>query len=412
MHRIIKNVPFCAALGILVFMVACTKTLDAPLPVAVKGTRDSAASIRNVLKNSPYTLFYQAFTRAGLDSPYAFYTVFAPSDSAMTAAGLTSSVIAALSLDSLYSLIGYHIVPGLYPDSVLKNDTLTRQLSTLVVTKGTATNYYGQTGPGTLNADLYLSQQDVLYVNGLPANKGEAPLEASNGWIYPVNKVLIPPTQPIWNLITSRPELSMYVEAYWLVDSINAAHYFEGPDSALFKTISYVPVENYGIPTIQELYTVLAPTNDAFARAGFNTVDDLRKYITGSIPLDAQVSWPNYPNTAYLPVYNPMDSILKTHYFNNPGQSIVFYQDMLSSATINDGWMNTNLFILKAYQSLAAAFPGVAPVYDQFSGNGGVLQVKWNPNVPAYAYPYSPANVFMGANGVVYEVDQLFYPHN
>lgn len=412
MRRIIKNVSLCTTLGILVLMGACNKTLDAPLPVAIKGTRDSAASIRNVLKNSPYTLFYQAFTRASLDSPFAFYTVFAPSDSAMTAAGLTSSAIDALSLDSLYKLIGYHIVPGLYPDSVLKNDTLTRQLSSLVVTKGTAVNYYGQSGQGTLNADLYLLQQDVLYVNGLPANKGEAPLEASNGWIYPVNKVLIPPTQSVWGIITSRPELSMYVEAYWLVDSINAAHYFEGPDSNTFKAISYVPVENYGIATIQELYTILAPTNDAFAKAGFNTVDDLRNYVTGSVPGDAPVSWPGYSNTAYLPVYNPMDSILKTHYLNNPGQSAVFYQDMLNSTAINDGWMNTNPFIQKAYQSLATAFPGVVPVYNQFSGSGGVLQIKWNPNVPAYAYPYSPANVFMGANGVVYEVDQLFYPHN
>jgi hypothetical protein len=227
-----------------------------------------------------------------------------------------------------------------------------------------------------------------------------------------VNRVLIPPTQSIWGIITSRPELSMYVEANWLVDSMNAAHYFEGPDSTLFETIPYVPLENYGIPTIQELYTVLAPTNDAFAKAGFNTADDLRQYVTQSIPQDAQVSWPGYPNPAYLPVYNAMDSILKTHYFNNPGQSIVFYQDMSGSTAINDGWMNTNPFIRKAYQALASAFPGVPPVYDQFSGNDGVLQIKWNPNVPAFSYPYSPSNVFMGANGVVYEVDQLFYPHN
>jgi uncharacterized surface protein with fasciclin (FAS1) repeats len=412
MHHTIKNVSLCAALGVVVLLSACTKTLDAPLPVAVKGIRDSAASLRKVLQNSPYTLFYQAFTRASLDSPYAYYTVFAPSDSAMTAAGLTSSAINSLSLDSLYKLIGYHIVPGLYPDSALENDTLTVQLSSLVVTTGEAYNYYGQLGAATLNADLYLSQKEVLYVNGLPSNKGESPLEASNGWVYPVNRVLMPPAQTLWSIITSRPELSMYAEATRLVDSMNAAHYFEGPDSTLFNTIPYVPTQNYGVATIQELYTVLAPTNDAFAKAGFKAVDDLRQYINQSIPQGAQVSWPGYTNTAYLLVYNPMDSILKTHYFNNPGQSIVFYQDMLNSTAINDGWMNTNPFTLKAYQALASAFPGVAPVYDQFSNNGGVLQIKWNPNVPAYAYPYSPSNVFMGANGVVYEVDQLFYPHN
>lgn len=412
MRHTIKNVSLWALLGVLVLLGACHKTLDAPLPVAAKGTRDSAASIRNVLKNSPYTLFYQAFTRATLDSPFAFYTVFAPSDSAMTAAGLTSSVINSLSLDSLYKLIGYHIITGLYPDSVLQNDTLTLQLPTLVVLTGQTVNYYGQVGPGTLNASLYLSEKDVLYVNGVPANKGEAALEASNGWIYPVNRVLTPTTQSIWSIITSRPELSMYVEANWLVDSMNAASYFEGPDSVLFKTIPYVPNENYGIATIQEMYTVLAPTNDAFARAGFNTVDDLRQYVTQSVPHNALVSWPGYPNPAYLPVYNAMDSILKTHYFNNPGQSIAFYQDMLNSPAINDGWMNTNPFIQKAYQQLAAAFPGVQPVYDQFSNNAGIVQIKWNPNVPAYAFPFSPATSFTGANGTVYEVDQLFYPHN
>ncbi|HTJ14266.1 MAG TPA: fasciclin domain-containing protein [Dinghuibacter sp.] len=398
---------------VLALLGSCTKSLDAPLPVAVKGIRDTAANIRNTLRNGSFSLFYQAVVRANLDSSYSFYTVFAPSDSAMTAAGLTSSVINSLSLDSLYKLIGYHIYPGLYPDSVLKNDTLTVQLNSLVVTTGQAIDYFGQLAAATMNLHLYVSQRDVLYVNGLPANKGEAPLEASNGWVYPVNKVLEPPTRSVWSILTSRPELSMYIEASWLIDSMNTAFNFpEDPDSVLFETLPFIPIQNYGEPTTTSLVTLLAPTNDAFARAGFNTADDLRQYINGSIPTTRYVSLPAYPYQATLYNYNAMDSVLKLHYLNNPGQSIAFYQDLLYSPARNDGWMNTNPFYRQAYRSLTQAYPNTVPVYSQFSNNGGTLSVQWNPTVPAVSLPFSPAGVFMGANGVVYEVDQLFYPHN
>ena len=401
MRQIVKIVAF---ITILCGVAACTKSLDAPLPIPVKGIRDSAANIRSVLRTGPYTLFYQAFTRAGLDSPYAFYTVFAPSDSAMTAAGLTSAVINSLSLDSLYTLIGYHISLGVLPEATLRGDTSTVRLPTLEVTTGEAYNFFNQYGPATLQACLFVSEKDVLYVNGSPVGKAEAGVEASNGWVYPVNRVLFPPARTVWNFITSRPELSMYVEANWLVDSMNAASGFYNavPDSVLFNTAPYDPVDNFGEPSIHKMITVIAPTNDAFARAGFNTADDLRQYIGQSVP--SPYSTP--------PTYNAMDSVLKTHYLCNPGQSTVFYQDMLNSPDINDGWMNTNPALQLERQALLTAFPDTTMVMDHFSVNGGVVQVQWNPNVPAAALPFSAGTSFTAVNGAVYEIDQLFYPHN
>lgn len=80
-------------------------------PPVLKGT------IASVLSGSgQHSLFVQALTRAGLwttstlNSTSAVFTVFAPTDAAMTAAGYTSTSIAAATPASLSSAMRYHYI--------------------------------------------------------------------------------------------------------------------------------------------------------------------------------------------------------------------------------------------------------------------------------------------------------------
>ena len=399
--RALLLLPFLLMLG-----WACSKSLDSPLPSKPNGVRDTAGDIRTVLAAGPYTLFDQALLKVSMDTPFAFYTMFVPSDSAMTAAGLTSAAIQALSLDSLYKIMGYYIVRGIYSDTLIGAyaDSLTTELPTLRQDVTYIFQYGGYTAQ-EYQQNLYVSYNNgTLYVNGLPANHGVPPLHASNGWIFPLDHALQAPAQSVWGYIQTRPELSMYLLANELVDSIYSADYFYNAtiDSALFNTVTYLP-SGYYYPT-PENFTVLAPTNAAFAAAGFNTAEDLRSYVVQSVP----TAYPRYN-------YNAMDSVLKEHYLYNPGQNPVFYSDMLYSSRMNDGWLNSNAWSQWAYNyANTQEDTTITPFYPLFTNKSGLVSIQWsrNPAIPPATQNLSPDSALLGTNGIIYEIDQLFYPHN
>lgn len=380
---------------------ACNKALDEPIRSVSNGMRDSASDIRTVLGASPFHLFNQAFQRLKLDSAFGVYTILAPTDSVMQAAGLTSSVIDALSIDSLYKIVAYHTLFNTYNDSVLENSPMSLQAKTL-----RQDVYYNQAqnSPGTLIAQtlqqsLYIWKKGVLYVNGAPANNGELPLRARNGWIWPVNRLITAPRNTTWEIIQSRPELSMYRTAYQLIDSFyrQTGFYIVYWDTALFSIPAYQNTIIYGSAN----YTFFAPTNNAFARAGFNTVDDIRQYVVKAVP-----GRDNHNSTGVSYNYIAMDSVLKEHFLG--GVNTLMYQDLLTPA-VNNGWSNTNSWMVTAYQ----AAPWINPYYPQFSGHNGTVNIQYSrdPSVPPAVLPPDKAS-YLAVNGIVYEVDQLFYPHN
>src|ERR1700759_4615808 len=98
---------------------ACTRAIDEPLRSVKNNTPDTTTNIQAVLAASPFHLFNQAYNRLALDSSFSYYTIFAPTDAVMQAAGLTASVIDTLSRDSLYKIIAYHVAQGSFSDSLL-----------------------------------------------------------------------------------------------------------------------------------------------------------------------------------------------------------------------------------------------------------------------------------------------------
>jgi hypothetical protein len=270
--------------------------------------------------------------------------------------------------------------------------------------------YYNQAAnsPGTLIAQtliqtLYLWKRGILYVNGAPANNGELPLRARNGWIWPVNRLITAPVNTAWNLIKSRPELSMYVAAYAVVDSFYRAtnFYIVYPDTGQFNSAPYTLAGSY---SESANFTFFAPTNTAFARAGFNTVDDIRQYVLKAIP---GVGYENHNGVGYnVSNYIAMDSTLKEHFLGS--SNAMMYQDLLNPA-INNGWWNANAWIAQAY----TVAPWLTRYYPQFSGHNGTVNIQYSrdPSTPPAILPPDKPG-YQAVNGIIYEVDQLFYPHN
>jgi uncharacterized surface protein with fasciclin (FAS1) repeats len=128
-----------------------------------------------------FTTLVAALTAAGLVETLQGtgpFTVFAPNDEAFAAlpAGLLEKLLLPENIEVLKSILTYHVLAG----KVMSTD----------VTAGDATTVEGST--------LALGLMDGVQVND--ATVITADVEASNGVIHVINKVLVPPTVDLASL--------------------------------------------------------------------------------------------------------------------------------------------------------------------------------------------------------------------
>ena len=209
---------------------SCKKKNDTP---NVTGT------ITTIVSNSPdFTLLKAAVIKAGLaatlDSKGPF-TVFAPTNDAFKASGITMETINELSADALKSILLYHTIGA----KVVAAD----------VPAGPNANVATAGGK-----DIFLTKNNSgVFVNGVPVIKAD--IMASNGVIHAISKVLMPPTGNIVEAAQGNPNFSYLVAAVLRASqgSTNVAKVLSGAGP----------------------FTVFAPTNDAFKAAGFATIADI-----------------------------------------------------------------------------------------------------------------------------------------
>ncbi|MFO7828520.1 MAG: fasciclin domain-containing protein [Bacteroidales bacterium] len=181
-----------------------------------------------------------ALTKADLvttlqgDGPF---TVFAPTDDAFAAllSDLGASSLDDLTAEQLTPILLYHVVSG----KVMSTDLADGYVSTL------------SSGPDATNVQLLVDLSDGVTING-STSVTAADIEASNGVIHVIDKVLLPTT--VVDIAINNPNFSILVDAVVkadLVETLNG----EGP------------------------FTVFAPTNDAFdalfTELGISGIDDL-----------------------------------------------------------------------------------------------------------------------------------------
>ncbi|MEO8819712.1 MAG: fasciclin domain-containing protein, partial [Ginsengibacter sp.] len=192
-------------------------------------------TINGIVSSTPdFSTLNAAVKKAGLSATLSStgpFTVFAPTNEAFTASGITSAVLGSLSADQAKSILLYHTIPS---------KILAAQV------------------PAGPNAAVLSANGDTLYVtnnsNGVFVNGiqvTQADVQASNGVVHVIGKVLMPPSGNIVEMAQVDTSLS-YLVAAVVKANLQGALSGAGP------------------------LTVFAPTNNAFRAAGFPTIASIQ----------------------------------------------------------------------------------------------------------------------------------------
>ena len=169
----------------------------------------------------------------------ALFTVFAPTDEAFAALGEDAIAALLADTDALTNVLLYHVVAGAAVDSI------------------DATALYGEMVTMLNEADVTIDVRDgELYINDSKVIIKDIP--ATNGIIHVIDMVLIPeseeaaePTGTIVDIALADPQFSTLVTALEAADLVETL----ADETAVF--------------------TVFAPTDDAFALLGTDTINSL-----------------------------------------------------------------------------------------------------------------------------------------
>ena len=219
----------------IVTLVALLMISVMPLSVAAEETDDIPTIATNTgVHNSLVAALAHADLVTALSGSGPF-TVFAPTDQAFADAGINlTDFDTQEENDTLYDILTYHVLSGSVESSAL-SDGMTAEM---------------------LNGDnVTFTVSDTVMVND--ANVTTPDVQASNGIIHVIDKVLIPP-QELQNITTIASESEVHTTLV----------------AALVKA------DLIGILQGEGPFTVFAPTDDAFAEAGidlddFTSTDDI-----------------------------------------------------------------------------------------------------------------------------------------
>ncbi|MDP5053250.1 MAG: fasciclin domain-containing protein [Congregibacter sp.] len=186
-----------------------------------------------------FTTLVTAVQAAGLDTtladPDATFTVFAPTDAAFAALG--DDAIAALlaDIDALTDVLLYHVISGAAVDSI------------------TATSLLGEMVEMANGDSVTIDIRDgALFINDSQVVIADVP--ATNGVIHAINVVLTPPADAPGTIVDVAVANGSFTT---LVTALQAT----GLDATLADDTA--------------TFTVFAPTDDAFALLGEDTINDL-----------------------------------------------------------------------------------------------------------------------------------------
>jgi transforming growth factor-beta-induced protein len=217
----------------VLFFSSCNNDDDEMEVMAEKNVVEVAADA------GQFTILIQAAQKAGLAeylSTQDGITVFAPTDDAfaMLLTNLGASSLDDIPVADLKNILLYHVIGS----KAMSSDLSSGYFPTLSESNGNSISMYINVGEGvSINKNVKVTSADV---------------EASNGVIHVVDKVILPPS--VVNIALDNENFSILVQAVvkaGLVDALSSA----GP------------------------FTVFAPTNDAFtalfAQLGISGIDDL-----------------------------------------------------------------------------------------------------------------------------------------
>lgn len=235
MLSIIKTLKLASITMLLLFVVSSCGKFKYIYP---HGSSDKSIA-QIVSSNQNYKLLKLALVRAGLVeavSKPGQLTVFAPDNAAFAAAGFPNAEsINNADVETLKAILLYHVVGSKIPSSQIPaaDNTPVTTLS---------------------GKDIFVTKKNNhVSVNGIPVVAAD--INASNGVIHAISKVLIPPTGNIVEVAQGNPNFT------YLVATVLRAS--EGATNVAAALTGDGPL------------TVFAPTNQAFINAGFPTIESI-----------------------------------------------------------------------------------------------------------------------------------------
>ena len=221
--KTIKKYSLIALLAIFV-LAACDKR-EQNIAFA-PGVTDNVVAVAQ--KEANLSIFLAAVKRTSLDADLALlgnYSIFAPSDAAFAAAGITAATVSSMPLDLLRAILRNHIVSG----RILATDLLPGPNAA-----------YTSVQREILNSSFYGTSS---YLNGKKISKFN--LIANNGVLHIIDGVLLPPLATLTGTLAANPNLSFL--------------------SAAITRAGLATILNSSTTQL----TIFTPTNAAFMAAGY-----------------------------------------------------------------------------------------------------------------------------------------------
>lgn len=239
----LKSIMPLFALGIIGF-TSCNKNVPEAIPLS--GPVQAGSTIGEVLNsNANFSILKAAVTKAGLMNAVSdknnLFTVFAPSDAAFAASGISLAVINALPAASVTSIVQYHIIPG---RKIMANDIATSfpnvQMPTAFIIPAP------NTSPLVRFSNFPSRRAGNVWVNNIPVVTPD--VNAANGAIHVTAAMLNPPSRVLLDTMARDADLQYLVAAVLAADA-------GVPAGSRFQDFLANPLANF---------TVMAPTNQAF----------------------------------------------------------------------------------------------------------------------------------------------------
>lgn len=402
-------------LAVMLFAIilpSCNK--DLPEAVPIKTPVPTGNSITKTINtDANFTILKAALTKAGtnlstlLNDSTKVFTFFAPDDAAFIASGIPSAaaVTAGFRAGQLDTLIKYHLIggqaytsaniPGNFPNLYLQSSFVLQAPSAAL--------------PPGLRMPLFVGKAGTAYfANNIPVT--QADIVVSNGVIHKVARVVLPPSQFLWNRIDADADLT-YLKA-----AINRAD--EGTAAAsTLRAALLNPAANL---------TLFAPSNVAFQQllTGQITVA-LIPIVTqqlingGATPADAALQAPAIAQAQATALASTPDV------FTNPAlatvltpttvKGLVVYH-ILGIRSFSVNIPTTATAVPTLLNTAIAAHPGV--IIQSTFGPAGVTAatVKGAANPTASNIAINPTPAPGGTsdqhyiNGVIHKINQVLRP--
>jgi len=222
--------------GLMVAFFALLFSACQKMDLRPPGNTDKRSIAQLVSQTPGFELLKAAISRAGLQDDLnkpGNLTVFAPTNDAFINAGFkTTSDIAKADKETLRNILLFHVLGQRVPASAIPEAN-----NTPVTTLSQQTLYATRNGSN-------------VSINGVSVVRAD--INASNGVIHVINRVLLPPVGNIVDVAQSNPAFSFLVAAVIRAELVNALQ-GDGP------------------------LTVFAPTNEAFINAGFPDISSIQQ---------------------------------------------------------------------------------------------------------------------------------------